>query len=153
MAYKELPSAEILRNKYEYNPTTGELKHTIGQYKSRPVGSINSGYLRTISNGKTYKVHRIIWKMQTGEDPGQLTIDHINKDKLDNSWNNLRLVNMTDQMYNAADRPTMNVYKAKNGKWQGIVTHKGKQYSKYTECPVLSKMWVIDKRRDLNRRS
>ena len=149
MAYKPLPSLEILRNKYEYNPETGELKHTIGQHKGRPVGSINTGYLRTISNGVMYKVHRIIWKMQTGEDPGQLTIDHINQDKLDNSWRNLRLSNMSDQMYNTTDRPTKNVYKTRHGKWQGIVTHKGKQYSKTTDCPVLSKMWVIDKRKEL----
>ena len=146
MKYKELPSVDVLRNKYAYNPETGELTHTIGQHKGRPVGSISSvGYLRTISNGITYKVHRIIWKMQTGEDPGQLTIDHINRNKVDNRWENLRLATVSMQSYN---KPSNNVCRTRTS-WQGVIKHKGKRYTKGNKCPLLCRVWVLDKRKEL----
>jgi hypothetical protein len=44
-----------------------------------PAGSVNSrGYWRVQLNQKTYFAHRIIFYLQTGEDPGPLFIDHVN---------------------------------------------------------------------------
>lgn len=37
---------------------------------------------------KNFMLHRLIWKLQTGEDPG--AIDHINGSRADNRWENLR---------------------------------------------------------------
>jgi DNA-binding transcriptional MerR regulator len=41
-------------------------------------------------DGITYIASRLIWRMQTGRDPGQLEIDHRNHDCTDNRWSNLR---------------------------------------------------------------
>jgi hypothetical protein len=44
-------------------------------------------------------VHRIIWKMMTGEDP-DLEIDHVNGSRADNSWANLRPATHTQNSQN-----------------------------------------------------
>ena len=46
------------------------------------------GYLYGRFSGGFYKAHRIIWKMQTGEEPDQ--VDHKDRDRLNNAWLNLR---------------------------------------------------------------
>jgi hypothetical protein len=43
--------------------------------------------------------HRVIWALQTGEWPQQ-HIDHINGDKQDNRWENLRCVSRRSNMRN-----------------------------------------------------
>ena len=47
------------------------------------------GYLITSLEGRTYKVHRLIWFILHGKWP-IYEIDHINRNRLDNSKNNLR---------------------------------------------------------------
>lgn len=51
-------------------------------------------YFKMYSEGKSYaqSVHRFMWEYFNGEIPPKMTIDHINKDKLDNRLDNLRVV-------------------------------------------------------------
>jgi len=82
---KPLPETAALLAAFDYDPTSGYLRRKNGA----PVGTLNSkGYLRCNFKGKAYKVHRLIWKMQTNTDP--VCIDHINGCGADNRWCNLR---------------------------------------------------------------
>jgi hypothetical protein len=57
------------------------------------AGAINSsGYRRVTIKGVSYYAHRIIWAMASELDPGDLQIDHINRNPADNRLENLRLV-------------------------------------------------------------
>jgi len=101
---KVLPPAEYLRSRLDYNPKTGELTwkqvakrlpHLVG----KPAGSRESEYIRIAVNGSRYFAHRVIWKMMTGKDPS-LGIDHKDRNGFNNRWNNLRLANQTQSLWN-----------------------------------------------------
>jgi hypothetical protein len=101
---KQLPSQEKLLERFSYNPETGVLtynKHYYKSYNGRVAGSITKkGYVSVNYDGKKYKAHRIIWMMMTGEDPGELTIDHADRHKANNIWTNLRLATGSQQEHN-----------------------------------------------------
>lgn len=148
MSYKQLPSVEYLRECFDYNPTTGDLvwrvrplhhfpnERTRRLINSRQAGeSVTSlttnGYVRAGVDGVRYQAHRIIWKMTTGAEPdGQ--IDHINHNKTDNRFDNLRVIeghqeNARNQKRNAKNTSgTVGVYFNKGrGKWQAYITVDG----------------------------
>lgn len=94
MVMVELPPVEVLRETFSYDPETGNLYWEIprGRYKAgRKVNTnVLDRYPRVIVNGRSYRLHRIIWKLYHGEDPGQLVVDHMNGNTKDNRINNLR---------------------------------------------------------------
>jgi hypothetical protein len=86
-----LSHAEVL-SLFDYDPVTGSLKwredgrkHSAGD----EVGCLNTGYRWVKIRRCKYGVHRLIWLYMTGAWPSQL-IDHINRDRADNRWANLR---------------------------------------------------------------
>lgn len=88
------PTQEKLREVFTYDPVKGTLKLRINT-KQQLADSIvgyphNEGYIAILLGNKGYLAHRLIWLMQTGEWPKQ--IDHINHNRADNSWANLRNV-------------------------------------------------------------
>jgi len=92
----------------EYNPETGEFVRIIKRSwkgKEYPCRSLpNSkgdswGYLQLNIDRKVYKVHRLIFLYMTGEFP-TVDVDHINGDRTDNRWINLRLVTRQDNLRN-----------------------------------------------------
>jgi len=101
-----LPSQATLCERFEYNPDTGiivwkdlprdmfsEERIWLGRnarFTGKPAGGVgNGGYLRVAVDGVPIYVHRIIWKMMTGDEPPD-DLDHINRDRTDNRWSNLR---------------------------------------------------------------
>jgi hypothetical protein len=106
---KPEPSADILRSMFRYEPETGKLFWTINPPRQKGFIGKEAGTISVVRDiirravqiqGKIYKVHRIIWKMQTGEDPGEC-IDHVNGDPLDNRWVNLRLATCSQNRANS----------------------------------------------------
>ena len=127
-----------------YDPTTGKLF-----WKPRPASSFpslrganawnatyagkeaftaphNQGYRTGTLMKQVYLAHRVIWALMTGEWPTD-EIDHINHDRSDNRWENLRQVtrhvnkkNVSKQRNNTSGVPGV-VWDKSEGKWQARI--------------------------------
>jgi len=65
------------------------------------VGSTSSqGYRGTRIKGKCYQVHNLIWNMHYGTIPEGYTVDHIDRNPLNNSIKNMRLATRHEQVKN-----------------------------------------------------
>jgi len=47
--------------------------------------------VKVMLNRQPFLGHRIVWAWLTGDDPGDLYIDHIDRNRANNRWWNLRL--------------------------------------------------------------
>ncbi len=126
LKFKKTPTQEELKEFFTYNPETGELLRCDGY-----IGRINHwGYLIFNFGSVDYYSHRLIWKFVTGEEPVQ--IDHINGDRTDNRWSNLRNVNHLENGRNQRKKKdntsgyTGVSYHQSNNKYQAYLTIKGK---------------------------
>ncbi len=102
MRPKPMPSQEELNDLFTYNPETGLLTTKVRLAQRVPantvVGSLNSsGYLKVTYKGSSYTIHRLIWKMVTGEEPE--VVDHINWIRSDNRWGNLRALTYSNNNF------------------------------------------------------
>lgn len=132
-----LPSRETLSGLLDYNPDSGLLawQKTIG---SRRKGSVagrlhHKGYIEVGVGKRRYLAHRLIWAMQTGEWlPPSVQIDHINGDKADNSWANLRKATPSQNKMNCGAQSNSKsgirgVHLCKQtGNWKVVISVNGK---------------------------
>jgi hypothetical protein len=66
------------------------------RYAGRETGTIGRhGYSKVMIKGRSYMAHRVIWLMKTGEWP-VMDMDHINRIRNDNRWENLRLATRSE---------------------------------------------------------
>ena len=89
-----LPPVELLRERFHYDPNTGELTFARSRGKVKAgdtAGCMAKGYKVVVVDYVNYPVHRIIYKHYHGVEPGESLVDHINMNKLDNRITNLRL--------------------------------------------------------------
>ena len=88
---RPLPHAADVWEWYSFNPLTGDV-YSRRRNRKRPIGSMNaSGYLilGRAQHGHQIALHRLVWKWVTGNDPAD-TIDHINNNRADNRFWNLK---------------------------------------------------------------
>ena len=123
---KPLPPIEVLRKYFSYDPETGivaRLKRTSNRTAaSGPVGILgNRGYLGVKFQGQSIVVHRLAWKLQTGEEP-PTELDHKNRDRTDNRWVNLRSCSRRQNLANKLRRRGKHLAGvSKNGcKWNAM---------------------------------
>jgi len=72
-----------------------------GTRKGEEAGGINSdGYFHMMFEYKLYFNHRVIYFLNTGIDPEEKHVDHIDGDKLNNKISNLRLATNQQNQHN-----------------------------------------------------
>lgn len=95
---------EALLRVLSYDPLTGIFTRLICTSNAAPAGAAvgspsGGGYLKVGTWGKQYYAHRLAWFYVTGEWP-QRHIDHINGNRSDNRFANLRDVGQDTNMQN-----------------------------------------------------
>lgn len=131
MKARSMPSKEELDQVLKYDFETGEFrwrprplamfksgnsakrprsaKHSCNQWNShfagRPAASLKSdGYYYINHNNRAMLAHRVAYKIMTGNDP--VEIDHIDGNRSNNKWSNLRNGTRSDNLRNLALRST-----------------------------------------------
>lgn len=137
---KSLPPVEYLRECFDYNADTGELRwrqrpiahfadsRAAAIFNSRCAGKLAGrvdefGY-RIVKLGRPYRAHRLIWKLVTGEEPPE-SIDHVNGDRDNNRFTKLRSATVPEQGWNRKLKRTntsgyRGVYRS-YGNWQAQI--------------------------------
>jgi len=148
---KPLPPVEVLEELFAYDPDTGVLS-----YRKRPskysateagaaVGTLHvSGYLVVTVGRSVYRVHRLIWKLVTGEEPPSI-LDHRNRNRADNRWANLRAA---EPWQNTGNRRTAKegvVPGRRAGSWKAQFAGSSKTFSTKEEAHRAYVQWHLQR--------
>ena len=128
-----------LKELMHYNPDTGVftwLKSRGGGVKAGDIAGVlhHSGYVLIRTGGKVYLAHRLAWLYKAGCWPADM-VDHINRNKADNRWCNLREATRSQNAQNAGlqENNTSGVrgvhWNKREGKWCVRCMLGGKRYS------------------------
>jgi hypothetical protein len=128
-------SIQVARSLWDYNPETGEITWRVtrnahgGRVAPGVVaGTRKDGYVQLCTSGRQYRAHRVAWLLMTGDHPPfDMDIDHVNGNRSDNRWSNLRLATRSQNNTNRRTAKTSSgvngVYqRGDTGKWHARVT-------------------------------
>lgn len=129
-------SFERIREMLHYCPETGALTWRISRgnqvYAGGTAGTTNAyGYRVVVLDGKFFMVHRLAFMFMLGRMPlPGLDVDHIDRDRGNNAWANLREVSRAKNLRNMAapEHKPPNVNRRGN-RWQ--VTFSVENKTKY----------------------
>lgn len=147
-----LPPIEYLRECFDLNHITGDLTWRIrpnshfktdgdcSGWNARYAGRVSGnskvmGYLDVTIDGVAIKLHRVVYALAYGKDPGQFYVDHVDGNPCNNRPDNLRLATPSQ---NVANQPlsSMNNFSGIRGvywnrkakQWQAGVSKNGKSH-------------------------
>ena len=83
-----------------------------------------NGYRQVKIAGSYYLAHRLVWNYVTGEDPAENQIDHIDRNRLNNKFDNLRLV--TPKQNQANRTGIKGIYRADSKRNPWLANYRGK---------------------------
>lgn len=112
-----------LKRLLRYDPLTGEFRWNQGTHKDRRAGTRSSlGYIKIVVQGREYQAHRLAVLYMTGKLPTQ-DVDHMNCNRADNRWINLRVVSRRINAHNRAGANRNNT-----SGWAGVHSFRGKRW-------------------------
>jgi hypothetical protein len=128
---KQLPSRDELLRLFSYDLATGDLRWRVRsgpRAEGQRAGTVNwRGYLVVGIDHIYYYTGRIIWKIMTGNDP-EVWIDHIDGDRTNNKWVNLRLATNGQNLHNSKLRSDNKSgvkgvhWDVRHKKWRAIIS-------------------------------
>jgi hypothetical protein len=128
-------TAERLRELLHYDPDTGVFTwrsaHSRRVKPGMRAGGLDSrGYIQVRVDGPKRLAHRLAWLYVTGEAPTN-HIDHIDLDKTNNAWSNLRMAsrrgNSANKRVRADSSSGIKCVQERNGKFRADIGFKGKR--------------------------
>lgn len=129
-----LPSAERIRSVFYYDQDTGvftwkQTTSNAAQAGKRAGGQNSKGYTLIRLDGGSFKAGRLAWLFVTGEDPGELEIDHKNRMRSDDRFDNLRLAsrkinceNIGIPKHNTSGIKGVSRH-SRSGRWEAYIYH------------------------------
>ncbi len=123
-----MPTKEEILSRITYLPEDGIIFSRLSKKGGKPDAR---GYKTCRIGGRLYKQHRVIYFLETGEQPEG--IDHIDGNKLNNHISNLRAANQSENIANSKSRKNSTskykgVSKTKSGSnWIARIAKDGKQ--------------------------
>lgn len=111
MRINVLPLQSKLHSLLNYEPITGVFAWKVDRGRVAKRGTIagyvgSDGYVSIRIDSKLYAAHRLAWMWMTGDDPGGLTVDHIDRNRQNNAFENLRLATGRQQRFNRRLKPS-----------------------------------------------
>jgi hypothetical protein len=156
---------ELLHQRFTYSLDTG-----LFFYKEPPhprlstkkaVGTKSRGYLKVEMEGKSYALHRLAFLYVVGYMPKE--VDHIDGNRANNTWKNLREVTRSQNVQNSKIRSDnklgiKGVYKS-SGSYKACIYKLGKRYARTfnlsdyvteVDCLEAAKKWVSETRENIH---
>ncbi|QJA18034.1 hypothetical protein vBSenH9_69 [Salmonella phage vB_Sen_H9] len=108
-----------IQEAFAYDPETGVFTWKRGNRKGKEAGTLNRGYRQLRYKGFKAYAHQVAFVIMENRWPEEC-IDHIDRNKLNNRWSNLREASITENNHNGRTS------KASSG-YLNVTWHKGLQ--------------------------
>lgn len=150
----ELPPLDNLKAKYKVKE--GGLYHRTGPRKGKRAGCQQStGYRQVRYENRAYLEHRLMWLMESGEEP-PVNIDHINGDRSDNRIENLRPADRYTNQFNRKTKGSSGtgikgLFRNRNC-WHCRIRCRGERHCKYFPLDQKEEavIWLRETREELH---